>query len=111
MAGSKQVSEKPARKPPTTTIVGDVGISVGVDKFSSTIPKRSRIMQNKAHAATLANLTPCAKSREDCCTKTAINRSNARTNDMDEDDDKDDDGDVTNDNDDGSEDNNDALVL
>ena len=31
----------------------------------------SLITLNKGHAATLANFTPCAKSSEDCCTKTA----------------------------------------
>ena len=46
----------------------------------------------------MANSTPCAKSREDCCTKTAINQfdgkeihNNQPDNEDDEDDDDDDD--------------------
>ena len=50
-------------------------------------------MRNKGHAATLADLTPCAKSREDCCTKTAIDHSEGElhNNQPDNEDDDDDD--------------------
>jgi hypothetical protein len=44
------------------------------------ISQRSGTMPNKARAATLADTTPCAKSREGCCTKTAIVHSDAATN-------------------------------